>query len=1069
MSIFKDTFVQSIQDQLNIRQKAMQKRESKDILYLSNRNAWMRLTSSVNTTNKSGDITNDLAKQYILQGGNLDENGKLKQGIGNKNESYSTTSPSGTPYLRGIRPMPGITSVNITSQGAYGSLRQITIKFNAWDIKQLEDLELLYMRPGYSVLLEWGWSPYLNNTGNLENLFQPYDILSVDNTKGIQKSKETIFSDLFTKSTLKHNGNYDAAYGFISNYSWIARADGGYDCQISVVTIGEIIQSLKVNFSSFYNQNLKFQGIIASKITGINVSAMEQLEESYSKNILAGIFYELYQIAYQKVKKSNEGISISGVKDNDGFEYDLFRKTINIDGTTIDPGNSIGEDKEQTYISLESLVHIFNKYVILKDQQSNQPIVSLSTKERTYDKINKNINPLLSLSHPLQISVDPTVCLIKSPFWLNERYETPIIETVQKNGNNIVKFSNDNFREKGGLIEKLINAAYKDKSKDELTNLMLPLKGQDNRLSQLSLQVQQTSVRLNNLVISPTLYNLLNTQLSPSEIKNLTGIKYFVIGSNILDNPIQEYQIRLTELKRQEKENRKRSADSLAFLKNLKHSYFLNNNISDNSVGVIENIYINLQFLYNLATNTNLASQDSKGKDEINLYDFLKNVLDNISKSIGNINNFDIHVDPIDSIARIIDVNYVDQEKQSNIFTKAFELQMHNLKSTVRKYKLESQIFSEQSSIVAIGAQVGNGALGTNSNTLVEFNRGLIDRIIPKRQDPNVQDINDHSEDIRAKLKNLEDNLGVLYTLFSNLKYDFSITSNFPINEANKYKGSLHDIINFYLSISNSSTKNRAIIPTKLSIEMDGIGGLVIGHVFKIPQDLLPKGYKGGDLGAQLGYIITSISHNIAGGDWVTNIDAQTIILDDPKTGIYIDFGKISLPNNKIQQVILPDFSTGDFMVSNTIKTVLQPALVKANVSKGLKYLIEAQARKEGFEPGFRAFRNNNPGNLVDSTLERTKFGAILEPANSKGERRFAKFPSLETGIEAQADYIKRIIAGDHKAYPKDPTLEKYISIYAPAIENNTGKYISDIIDFFKQNNEFITKDTHLSEIEKIS
>jgi hypothetical protein len=63
---------------------------------------------------------------------------------------------------------------------------------------------------------------------------------------------------------------------------------------------------------------------------------------------------------------------------------------------------------------------------------------------------------------------------------------------------------------------------------------------------------------------------------------------------------------------------------------------------------------------------------------------------------------------------------------------------------------------------------------------------------------------------------------------------------------------------------------------------MDGIGGLVIGHIFKIPDNLLPKGYKGGGLGSKLGHIVTGIGHSISNNDWVTNIDAQTIILDDP-------------------------------------------------------------------------------------------------------------------------------------------------------------------------------------------
>ena len=33
------------------------------------------------------------------------------------------------------------------------------------NLRQLEILELLYMRPGYPVLMEWGWSPFIDNNG----------------------------------------------------------------------------------------------------------------------------------------------------------------------------------------------------------------------------------------------------------------------------------------------------------------------------------------------------------------------------------------------------------------------------------------------------------------------------------------------------------------------------------------------------------------------------------------------------------------------------------------------------------------------------------------------------------------------------------------------------------------------------------------------------------------------------------------------------------------------------------------------------------------------------------------
>ena len=71
--------------------------------------------------------------------------------------------------------MPGITSIDIKSGTAYGSLRTITINFVCHNLQQLEDLELLYMRQGYTALVEWGWAPYLKNNDKLETNIKFYD------------------------------------------------------------------------------------------------------------------------------------------------------------------------------------------------------------------------------------------------------------------------------------------------------------------------------------------------------------------------------------------------------------------------------------------------------------------------------------------------------------------------------------------------------------------------------------------------------------------------------------------------------------------------------------------------------------------------------------------------------------------------------------------------------------------------------------------------------------------------------------------------------------------------------
>ncbi len=242
MSIFKDTFTQEVQDQLKVRQNAIFNRTPQSIQYYNSRNSWIRMTSSVNVAG-----SNELAKKYVLLGGTLNESNKLRSGVGKGIEAYSTTTPGGGTNYRGIKPMPGITGLDIKSKSAYGSLREVTVNFQCWDIRQLEDLELLYMRPGYTVLVEWGWLPYLTTdkdgkTQLVTSIPQFYDILDKQST-----DRTIIFKELFDKSK-KSGGNYDAMYGYIKNYQWSARPDGGYDCQTSVITTGEIIESLKVNY-----------------------------------------------------------------------------------------------------------------------------------------------------------------------------------------------------------------------------------------------------------------------------------------------------------------------------------------------------------------------------------------------------------------------------------------------------------------------------------------------------------------------------------------------------------------------------------------------------------------------------------------------------------------------------------------------------------------------------------------------------------------------------------------------------------------------------------------------------
>ena len=809
MSIFKATFPEGVKKQLTARQDKIIKRDFEAIKYLNSRTAWIRMTSAVNVgASDTSDGTNDLALKNILLGGALYNNAP-RQGVGLTGaEAYSIQTSSGNKHRLGIRPMPGITGIDIKNKGAYGSLREITVNFNCWDIKQLEELELLYMRPGYSVLVEWGWVPYLDNNGKLSTIVDLTDDVL---TGG--KTKEDIWKNILEKST--KDGNYDAIYGFIKNYSWSVRDDGGYDCTTSLITMGEILESLKVNYGS-YDTDINSKGVF-NKLDSSKFAKGEPVNKSYSQNKLAGVLNELWTIAKEEI---SVGVSLTtgavGSKNIElnGETYNFFRYDLEVEGRDASAvKDSFVEDDAQIYITLKGFVDILNKHILLADTVAQKPIVAVSVTEGAHNGGTEG-DPLLCLGNKFQLSVDPSICQIKNMAWT------------------------------------------------DLKNLGLDQLAEDKDTD------------------TETLKAIMNT---------------------------------------------------------LDENYFLDGDYDDKQLGIIGNIYVNLGYLYSLIVNSDLASQDSKEKRDINLYDFLKNITSGISTSIGNVATLDVFVDPVDSVARIIDLNYVDKTNRQEAYDNCFVLEVHNLRSTVRSYKLESQIFPDQTTTISIGAQVKGGALGSDNNTLLDFNRGLLDRIIPKKEAPPIKIADETDDDLKEKLSSLKTNLGIILSFINKTDPNwYEHAGEYNVSDSSKYANALKDIINFYKSIIKDNNKNRSIIPTKLSVDMDGIGGIIIGNLFRIPDDLLPKGYKGEDgIGSKIAYVVTEVGASIQNNDWVTKLNAQFIILDEPGGD------EPSVWNEALAKVISAISSTDDVskateevkrIIANNKESTYTPGSNKGNV-----------------------------------------------------------------------------------------------------------------------------------------
>jgi hypothetical protein len=791
MSIFKSTFREPVANQIRVRQKAIADRTPTNIQYFNSRNAWVRMTSSVNVGGK-----NTLAQQYVLQGGTLNffaGKTSLKSGVGDKaSNAYSTVSPGGKPHDLGIRPMPGITGVEVMSKSAYGSLRTATVSFVAWDIKQLEDLELLYMRPGYTVLLEWGWAPYLDEKGGFSSAVSHTDIINST------PSQEQIYKDLFGKSA---NGNYDATYGAIQNYSWKARPDGGYDCTVTIVTIGEIIDSLKVNYSPFHIGGVEKNGVISSTLTSIEGENFTKVQNvmsgAYSQNIVAGVCAEFYAITDVRAKE-NQIYQLTD-KNNSSTTYTFYKSSFE---ETNNNANTDSLGVKSIYVTLESFVKILNKYVLpyttSADGKTSYSYLKVSTDSSTLISPSGSAGqPLLCLGNFLQLSTDPSVCLIANQAWENP-----------------------------------------------LNNLGIDDKG---------------------------------------------------------DNRFQPF---------------------IAAAKNVNKGYFYKDDFKNLQYGVIGNIFINLNFIYSLVTDKNIEAQDKTERNDINLSIFLKNILAGINNSIGNVANLDLHCDSMEgNIIRIIDINYVDEIGRKEAYDNAFIFEMQKVNSPngsiVRNYGFESQIFPEQSTIVAIGAQVKAGSLGVDSGTLIDFNQNLTDRIMPRKDVPGV-DTGNSAEKLKKAAETFKGNLA---TLLSFIKSPTSTSADkstegadnsMAVNESSKYSNALKDMINFFKNNFADNNKNRGIIPTKLSLTIDGIGGMIIGNMFRIPNRLLPKGYKGEDkTGAKIGFLVTGLKHSIQNNDWNTTIECQYIILDEPQGTL--------LSNEYFKDIVIYVQNDANFVTTNPV------------------------------------------------------------------------------------------------------------------------------------------------------
>lgn len=273
-----EVFDKYVDKQIEVRQKSLKKHQKStaDLQVFNSSTPWIRLSSAVTINpgkakqladnleiNVSKIQDNQLAKNLVLfAGSSKGSNGTKRGGVG-----YGLESAYGflSDKEQGYKPMPGVTGITTTYKNN-GSLKQAQVSITCFTRKQFEALEALYLRLGYSVILEWGHSVYFDNKGDKQNMSS----LSIPNM--LFNSKKDINASTVHKNILLNKtttgGNYDGMLAKVSNFSWSLNSDLSYSITLDLISVGDIIDSLKMNIGA-----TETTGEDPSQVVNVQVSA----------------------------------------------------------------------------------------------------------------------------------------------------------------------------------------------------------------------------------------------------------------------------------------------------------------------------------------------------------------------------------------------------------------------------------------------------------------------------------------------------------------------------------------------------------------------------------------------------------------------------------------------------------------------------------------------------------------------------------------------------------------------------------------------------------------------------
>ena len=843
--------------------------------YLNSRTAWVKMASGIKVTTdrlkgeglKEGFTWDGLAKYAVLFGGlaRLDNN-ELKQrgsfegknniydyydGAYNVNASFTSNDQVGE---FGLVPMPGIESVDVKCLNR-GSTKKATVKIKCYSPEQFKIIDMLYLRIGYTVFIEWGWAPYITNKGSL---FSEYSTMIDQGEWGFfdekwKKSTHQGFLRAIENFRISKQGNYDGLLCKVTNFSWDFKTDGSYDITLELMSLGDLIESLKTNITpnseliDYIKESYKlFDDGSPGKDATIGPSPIDNWISAYF--FINKVLLSENTSTKQYWKTRDITCTIDGQYIN---IFGVFIDATNLPNKTVKISNSENVwlfDLDNRVKELESDGYQY-KDIDGDDLEDINEVGAWYTTKPKMDLSLLSANPLTTIDREIGGLVNGAFGYDSDSYLQPTIYKTIVYDTTD-----VVK-----------------NQGQKD---------MCYLHWNTGEDDEDLINDMGFYIRFGHLL------DIINTKIVPlikSSKKPIIKIDTDQWANKMYLFPYQvslDPRVCIVKSGENEQISKKVYYNTLVDWKNVDKGY-----------AWTMNIYLNCNKINELIKN------NMNDKGDLDLFTFLENICTELNKALGGVNNLEPIVDEVDNIIKIIDGSYSTPRKPEYSlelfgYNKNNPNQTSTVSNFVRDFSIKTEITNDFATMATVGATAGGYTKGTENTMFSKWNKGLVDmfkdELIPS--DPKSQgetpDELYTSEfwKMRYSAYGLSIPMDVEYDVSTedtpNILDDVCDKNISIVTEFYKFCQSKIQEKSDELEKNTYGSPTNGFIPISLSFTMDGISGIKIYNEINVNTRFLPQNYPD-----NLRFIIKGVDQSISKNDWTSKIETVVITNNEDKNG----------------------------------------------------------------------------------------------------------------------------------------------------------------------------------------